>query len=1284
MKPSPNCFLPLSTLTVLLTTLGASAVHAQSITATPDGTGTQINQIGNQFDITGGTPSGANLYQSFQQFGLNQGQIANFLSNPNIQNILGRVTGGDASVINGLIQVTGGNSNLFLMNPAGIVFGSDASLNVPAAFTATTANGIWMGNSWFNAVGNNDYAALTGTPNSFAFLNNSGAIINAGNLSVGQGQGITLLGGIVINTGTISAPGGTITVGAVPGSQLVQISQEGSLLSVQLPVESQSALNPATVTPVSLPQLLTGKIGTVATGVTVENGVVKLTASQTPIPLGAGTAIVSGTLTTASTNPSTINVLGNKVGLIGANLDASGTTGGGTILVGGDYQGKGTVPTAQSTYVSPDSVLKADALTRGNGGKVIVWADGNTRFAGTISAKGGVENGNGGFVETSGKTTLDVNGGQADASAPSGQAGTWLLDPTDITIINGGSGSLTGGVFDPPTTSTISPTTIQNALNAGTNVSITTASGTGGNGDITLANSINQMGGGAASLTLTGRRFANPGNTTISMTSTGGLTFNLNQVNPEANAPTSSVQSAINAIGSTVNGPRTINLGAGTYSGSTLSITKALTLNGAGAGSTILSGNNARRVLNITSNTATVNLNALTITQGTVSADPNGGGISKAGSGTLNVSNSTLSGNSAGQYGGGIYINGGTTTISNSTLSGNSASQFGGGIYINAGTATISNSTLSGNSASGFGGGIRNFGGTAIISNSTLSGNSASQGGGIGIGGGTTTISNSTLSGNVASQGGGIYINAGTTTISNSTLSGNSASSSGGGIYNIAPPQFISLRNSIIAGNMNAGSPDVFGNFSNPQNNLIGNATGSTSFTNGVNGNIVGTSVAPVNPKLAPLGNYGGPTQTHALLPGSLAINAGAPTGAPPLDQRGAARVGNPDMGAYEATGFALQATAGSGQSTTVNTAFGTALQSNVIETAFNTPIPAPGITVTFTAPSSGASLLTTPITAVTDASGKATAPVNANTIAGNYVATASTPGITGTANFNLTNNPDVPSSITAIGGTPQSAVVNTNYTQALQVTVRDQFNNVIPNATVSFSVPSSGASGTLTSATVTTDAAGNAAVNIKANTVAGNFNTTGNVTGVATPATFSLTNLPDVPFSLTASNGSGQSTTVNTNFANPLQTTVRDQYGNLVPNATLIFAAPSNGASATLNNPSVTADSNGQASVTATANGNAGNYIISVLSNGITIGTFSLTNQAIPLTPVTPAPVTPDTSLPNLPNQIERDLQGKPIRRAVMISPVDGPVLCVVRSEKPVPMPIDEYQGVPTCNSSK
>jgi filamentous hemagglutinin family protein len=131
----------------------------------------------------------------------------------------------------------------------------------------------------------------------------------------------------------------------------------------------------------------------------------------------------------------TVQVLGNRVGLLGnALIDVSSPSGGGTVLVGGDYQGQGSVPTATRTYVSPNTRINADATDNGSGGNVIVWSDDSTQFYGTISARGGANSGNGGFVEVSGKQVLDFNG-QVDTFAANGQPGTLLLDPTNIEVV---------------------------------------------------------------------------------------------------------------------------------------------------------------------------------------------------------------------------------------------------------------------------------------------------------------------------------------------------------------------------------------------------------------------------------------------------------------------------------------------------------------------------------------------------------------------------------------------------------------------------------------------------------------------------------------------------------------------------------------------------------------------------------------------------------------------------------------------------------------------------------
>ncbi|MFN6539611.1 MAG: CHAT domain-containing protein [Nostoc sp. EkiNYC01] len=421
-----------------------SPTQAQQIVPAADGTNTIVTPNGNRLDITGGTTSGdgANLFHSFQQFGISPEQIANFQASPALQNILGRITGGNPSIINGLIQVTGGSPNLFLMNPAGFIFGSNASLNVPGAFTVTTANGIGFGSSWFNAIGVNDYINLVGKPNSFAFsASQPGAIVNAGNLAVGTGQNLNLLGGTVVNTGQVSAPGGQITVTSVPGQNWVRLSQPGNVLSLEIQPLASSSNQPNnwTIPIASLPELLT--VGNTDTGLTANaDGTVQLTGSNVKIPATPGTTIVSGTVDVSSQTGGTVTALGTKVAVIDGNINASGTNGGGTVLIGGDYQGNGTLPNAEQTYVNSNSTINADSNLYGNGGRVIVWGNDTTEFFGKISARGGINAGNGGFVEVSGKNFLTFNG-VVDTSAANGSFGTLLLDPTTLTIIDGGAGT---------------------------------------------------------------------------------------------------------------------------------------------------------------------------------------------------------------------------------------------------------------------------------------------------------------------------------------------------------------------------------------------------------------------------------------------------------------------------------------------------------------------------------------------------------------------------------------------------------------------------------------------------------------------------------------------------------------------------------------------------------------------------------------------------------------------------------------------------------------------------
>ncbi|WP_427160122.1 CHAT domain-containing protein [Aliinostoc sp. HNIBRCY26] len=411
---------------------------AQIISA-PDGTGTVIKTNDNSINITGGSLSSdrANLFHSFSEFNVNTNQTANFISQPSIQNILGRVTGGNSSLIDGLIRVTGGNSNLYLMNPAGIIFGRNASLNVPASFTGTTANKITFDNSLsFDSYSVNNYADLVGNPSNFVFdVSQPGSIINAGSLAVPPGQNLFLLGGNVVNTGTLTAPGGKVAIAAVPGSSLVRISQPGHLLSLEI---DSKAITPSGINPLSLPELLTGKGQDLDIGTKVDNsGSVKLTNSEVNLPSKDAVAIASGVIDVSGNIGGTVNVVGSKVGIINSNINASGTNIGGKVLIGGDYQGQGTLPNALHTFIDNKSTINVDSLLNGDGGRVIVWADKITRFDGNISARGGRNYGDGGFVEVSGKDKLTFSG-NVDLTAFKGKLGTLILDPSDINIVDSG------------------------------------------------------------------------------------------------------------------------------------------------------------------------------------------------------------------------------------------------------------------------------------------------------------------------------------------------------------------------------------------------------------------------------------------------------------------------------------------------------------------------------------------------------------------------------------------------------------------------------------------------------------------------------------------------------------------------------------------------------------------------------------------------------------------------------------------------------------------------------
>lgn len=406
-------------------------------------------------------------------------------------------------------------------------------------------------------------------------------------------------------------------------------------------------------------------------------------------------------------------------------------------------------------------------------------------------------------------------------------------------------------------------------------------------------------------------------------------------------------------------------------------------------------------------NSATLTIKTSQVTQNTFSTSTSkGGGIYNYG--TLNLIESEVSANQAQMFGGGIY-NEGTATLTSSTIHDNHTPGQGGGIY-NLGTLTLQETLVLNNTSDGNGGGIYNAG-AARVNNSTLRLNSSLASGGAVANALNLELANSTLNANTSGAAGGGAYNQTTTTepavleVSNTTLDHNTGGANGG-VANQAG--VVRLRNSLVAENTAPASPDCLGTITSAGYNLVANPAGC-GFTAGA-GDLLST-----DPQLSRLVEWLG---YNPLQAGSPAIDAGDPAGCTdsagqplPSDQRGAARQGRCDIGAYEYTTpgapaeiFIIQ---GYPQKVRVNAEFSLPLQGLVLDAARS---PIPGLTLTFTAPAAGASASFLPgggnsTEATTDSHGMI-GPLRlaANGQTGDYTVVASTAGDPFTANFAFTN----------------------------------------------------------------------------------------------------------------------------------------------------------------------------------------------------------------------------------------------------------------------------------------
>ncbi|MBA3662230.1 MAG: autotransporter-associated beta strand repeat-containing protein, partial [Gammaproteobacteria bacterium] len=418
------------------------AVAAGNVTiSSPNANTMQINQTTDKAII------------NWQSYNIGAQQHVNY-QQPNSSSIsLNRI-----NPTNGASQIYGqltANGQVWLINPAGIYFGPTAYVNV-GGLLATTAN-----------ISDHDF--LSGN---YVFKQSpqwNGAVINDGVIKTTQAGLVALVGSGVVNNGHIEANLGTVVLAS--GSEFTLNFSGNDLISFTVDKELLRSAQDQNGQPIKDGVRNTGKIsanggkvlvtaraashvldhvinmeGVVeAKSVGMKNGEIVLLGEGQGIVKVSGKMIASGRR--SGEKGGRVRILGNKVALTEhAEIDVTGDIGGGEVLIGGDYQGKNVnIKNAERTFVGSDATVFADALTNGDGGKVIVWADGDTSYFGTILARGGIEQGHGGFIEVSGKNGLDFNG-YVDTRSTNGKIGTLLLDPKFLIVATTSGSAYNNGV----------------------------------------------------------------------------------------------------------------------------------------------------------------------------------------------------------------------------------------------------------------------------------------------------------------------------------------------------------------------------------------------------------------------------------------------------------------------------------------------------------------------------------------------------------------------------------------------------------------------------------------------------------------------------------------------------------------------------------------------------------------------------------------------------------------------------------------------------------------------
>ncbi|WP_144641135.1 filamentous hemagglutinin N-terminal domain-containing protein, partial [Bordetella genomosp. 13] len=436
----------LSTLAMVIGSLASAGAHANPTGGNVVAGSATINDRGNgTLDINQST---GKAIINWKNFSIGANETVNFRQPGSKSVTLNRVVGNDPSAIFGKLNA---NGTVMLVNPNGVVFGKGARIDV-GGLVATTAN-------------INDKDFLAGNYKfDQASKNKNAAIVNEGTISIKDSGLAALVAPSVSNSGVIQAKLGKV---ALAGAKTFTVDFQGDgMLSFDASAVVDELPRDARGNPVSALVTNRGEIradgGTVlmtaravknvvdnvintdgivrAQSVGSKNGKIVLSGGDAGAVKVAGTVDASGTQ--AGQTGGKVVVTGEHVALAGtAVVDVSGAAGGGEIALGSlgvkpddgsaAFSGK-----SATVSVAKGAKLKADALDKGNGGSVTMWSNEATAFAGTLSARGGANGGDGGFAEVSSKKNIGLTG-KADLRAPKGKTGLLLIDPTDLKIVDG-------------------------------------------------------------------------------------------------------------------------------------------------------------------------------------------------------------------------------------------------------------------------------------------------------------------------------------------------------------------------------------------------------------------------------------------------------------------------------------------------------------------------------------------------------------------------------------------------------------------------------------------------------------------------------------------------------------------------------------------------------------------------------------------------------------------------------------------------------------------------------